>query len=215
MPTKVTASDDKYYAVFNSLTNSTYVLIENSVEFADVTAAWAKDAVDDMGSRMIVMGVGDNEFAPSRVITRAEFVAIMVRALGLGESENTDRYCDVKSTDWYCGYVETASDYGLIYGFGNDTFDPNGKITREQAAVIINRAMALTELDPDLTEDQIATLLSEYEDGFLLPVGPRNCRMSGIRKSFSAEQIRGFARKMISTVLASPLWCTGCCKNPG
>ncbi len=70
-----------YYAVINSLTNSTYTVIYNPVNFADVNDSWAKDAINDMGSRMVVTGVDGKNYEPDRDITRAEFAAIMVRSL--------------------------------------------------------------------------------------------------------------------------------------
>jgi hypothetical protein len=49
------------------------------VEFSDAADHWAKDAINDMGSRMVVTGIENNNYAPDRNITRAEFAAIMVR----------------------------------------------------------------------------------------------------------------------------------------
>jgi hypothetical protein len=165
VPTRIEVVDGRYYAVFGSLTNSTYALIQNKVEFSDATTSWAKDAINDMGSRMIVSGVGDSRYEPGRDITRAEFSAIMVRALGLDAGIGEKSFSDVGSGDWYGGYIETAVSYGLITGYGDGRFGPNDKITREQAMAIIARAMVLTELRPDLTEGGITDLLTPFADG--------------------------------------------------
>ena len=117
-----------------------------------------------MGSRMVVTGAGNNNFDPDRDITRAEFAAIIVRALGLEVGTDENKFNDVKSTDWYCGYIETTSSCGIITGYGNGTFGPNDKLTREQAMAMTARAMEITGLDSALTDSEIGTLLAGYTD---------------------------------------------------
>jgi len=183
-PTKITSIDGKYYAVISSLTNSTYTVIYNPVEFADVTSHWAKSSIDDMGSRMIISGVGNNNFEPDRDITRAEFAAIAVRALGLTPGTGDKTFSDVANTDWYCPYIETAAASGLITGFADDSFAPNDKITREQAMTIIARAMKITKLDTTLTSSQSEALLAGYTDAsdanaYAVP-GIASCLQTGV-----------------------------------
>lgn len=148
--TRVELIDGRYYAKINSLTNSTYTVIWHPVEFADVTNHWAKDAVNDMGSRMVIDGTGNGRFDPDQDITRAEFAAILVRALGLKPEEGAAPFADVRSPDWHSGAIYTASEYGLIEGYTDGTFRPHEKITREQAMTILARAMAITGLKREL-----------------------------------------------------------------
>ena len=164
VPTKVTVINGKYYAVINSLTNSTYSVIWNPVEFSDVTNHWAKSAINDMGSRMVVNGVGNNNYAPDRNMTRAEFAAIMIRALGLEAGTGASGFADVASTDWCCGYIKTAAAYGIIKGYDNGNFGPNDTITREQLMAMIARAMVITKLDAGLTDVETSQLLSKFSD---------------------------------------------------
>ena len=166
IPTEVfVGSDGKYYAKINSLTNSVYVLVWHPMEFSDVTGHWAKDAVNDMGSRMVLNGVGNNCFEPDRDMTRAEFAATVVSALGLAPGTGTGSFSDVAPADWFCGYVETAAEYGLITGYPNGKFGPNDTITREQAMTMMARAMKITKLETSLTADKVLTLLAGYSDG--------------------------------------------------
>ncbi|MFP3572804.1 S-layer homology domain-containing protein [Brevibacillus sp. SIMBA_040] len=144
VPTKVVVNDGTYFAKMNSLTNSTYAIIWNPVQFDDVTSHWSKQAVNDMGSRIVVDGTGKGVFHPDRQITRAEFTAIIVRGLGLKPEQGEMIYSDVKATDWYSTTINAANSYQLISGFGDGTFRPNEKITREQAMVILAKAMTLT-----------------------------------------------------------------------
>ncbi len=149
----------------NSLSNSTYSVVWNPVEFSDMANHWAKDAVNDMGSRMVVTGVGDNNYAPDREISRAEFAVIIVRALGLEPGTGASGFSDVSEDNWFCGYVETASEYGLVTGYPDGAFGPNDKITREQAMTMIARAMKITELESNLAGNEASALLGAYTDG--------------------------------------------------
>jgi len=160
VPTYVTEISGTYYAVINSLTNSTYAVVWHPITFADVEGHWAQNAVNDMGSRMIVSGVTSTSYEPDRSITRAEFAAIMVRALGLAPGDGNTDFKDVSSSDWYAKYVEVAKDYGIINGYDADTFGPMDSITREQAMAMLARAMKLT----GLTAEPSSALLAQYED---------------------------------------------------
>jgi len=165
VPTEIVVINGKYYAKINSLTNSTYSVIYNPVEFTDVTAHWAKTAINDMGSRMVVTGVGSSTYEPDRSITRAEFAAIVVRALGLAQGTTESKFGDVSLSDWFNGYVDTATSYSLINGYDSASYGPNDTITREQAMTILARAMKLTGLSVNLTDSEKTTLISNYSDG--------------------------------------------------
>ena len=165
VPTSIVIIGGKYFARINSLTNSTYSVIYNPVEFADVATHWAKNAINDMGSRMVVTGVGSSSYEPDRSITRAEFSAVVVRALGLQKGTTESAFGDVSASDWFNGYVDTATAYSLITGYDSASYGPNDTITREQAMAIIARAMKLTNLSVSLTDSETASLLAKYTDG--------------------------------------------------
>jgi hypothetical protein len=165
VPTKVVKVDGKYYAQISSLTNSTYSVVWHPLEFSDVANHWAKNAVNDMGSRMVIDGTGKGQFSPDRDITRAEFAAIVVRGLGLKIESSKSAFSDVKTTDWFSGAVATAASYHLIDGLEVSTFRPNDKITREQAMAIVARAMTITGLKAAAQGNSAADILLSYADG--------------------------------------------------
>ncbi len=160
VPTKITSRNGTYYAQINSLTNSSYTVVWHPLEFADVNGHWAKTDVNDMGSRMVIHGISEDLFAPDQDITRAEFAAVVVRALGLKPGAGTGRFMDVQGSDWYAPVVKTAAGYGLISGYEDGTFRPNAKITREEAMVLVSRAMKLT----GLSAAGSSPVLAEYSD---------------------------------------------------
>jgi hypothetical protein len=163
VPTYITRRDGVYYAAVNSLTNSTYTLVWHPKEFADVANHWSKEAVNDMASRMIVNGVSETGFRPEQSITRAEFAAIMVRALGLSDKGESASFKDVTARDWFAGAVAKASEYGLISGYEDGTFRPDNTITRQEAFVIPERAMKRAGLTGNQAE--VDQTLSRFADG--------------------------------------------------
>ncbi len=164
VPTKITIISGKYYAKINSVTNSTYSVVWHPIEFKDVDKHWAKDAVNEMGSRMVVGGVGNDMYAPDRDITRAEFAAIMVKALGLKPGTGNNPFSDVKEGEWYVQYIETAYQYGIISGYGNGKFGPQDTISREQAMTMIAKAMNITGLKVDVDSAELEDLLQGFVD---------------------------------------------------
>ncbi|GGO09561.1 S-layer homology domain-containing protein [Saccharibacillus kuerlensis] len=146
VPTAVVQVNDASYAQVSSLTNSSYALISNLKEFPDVAGKWSQDPVNDMASRLVVNGVGDNRFNPEGAVTRAEFSAILVRALGLPSSGQTTAFSDVTSGEWYAEAAATANRYNLIKGYPDGTFRPNATITRQEAFAIMERATTIVPL---------------------------------------------------------------------
>ncbi|MHA7582797.1 S-layer homology domain-containing protein [Paenibacillus vandeheii] len=163
VPTKITQVNGVYRAQINSLTNSAYGLVWNPQTFKDVVGHWAESEVNDMGSRMVIRGISDTIYNPNASITRSEFAAVIVRALGLQSGEENDRFSDVNPSDWYADVVSAASNLGLIDGYADGTFRPTQKITREEAMMIMNRAMKFTGLDRKLDIDT-GPNLSRYSD---------------------------------------------------
>jgi len=143
VPTDVFRVGNRYYATINSLTNSTYVLIYYDASFDDVNGTWYTPCVDEKASRTIVKGREDGLFYSQDDITRAEFAAIIIRALGLAPDGNGRIFRDVPANVWYAGYVGKAHEYGLIEGIGGGLYEPERTISREEAMLIIQRAAGI------------------------------------------------------------------------
>jgi hypothetical protein len=164
VPTIIESVNGNLVARINSLTNSTYALVWNPLEFEDVAHHWAKTAVNNMGSRLVVEESDNGMFSPDRVITRAEFAAIVVRGLGLRLTMSDSPFGDVRSSDWFNSAVQTAYQYGLIKGFEDGTFRPDASITREQAMHVIANAMKITGLSNQLDNLPNDAFVQAYDD---------------------------------------------------
>lgn len=193
VPTKIVDKDGKKYVVINSLTNSIYAVVWNPVSFNDISKHWAKKEIEDMGSRMIISGVGKDNFGPNNTITRAEFAAIMVRALGLKIESNDTKFTDVNDSSWYSSYIKTAAAYGIINGYSDGTFNPQGKITREQAMTIIAKSMKITDLDVSVSSVSSGTL-ARYTDAPEIS----NYALSSVVKCLDAKIVSGRTAETIA-----------------
>jgi hypothetical protein len=163
VPTRVEQRNGKSVAVVSSLSNSTYALVERPVAFADMQTHWAKEAVHSLASRLVVNGVDDTSYLPDAAITRAQFAALIVRALGLAEAGTTSPYSDVADGEWYTAAVAKAKEYGLIDGYENGTFRPSQTITREEAMAILARAIKVTGMPVQANTDA-QTILAMFAD---------------------------------------------------
>jgi|GEM_PF-2604699 len=162
IPTRIVRIGNQYYAVFSSKTNSTYAVIYNQKQFGDMADHWAKSDVNDMASRLVINGVSDSDFQPDRDITRAEFIAIVVRGLGLmRDGVGRDSFSDVTAADWFYDAVSIASDYGISNGNGDGTFAPNSKIKREEAMTMIARAAKIAGVDTTITASNMSVELDK------------------------------------------------------
>jgi len=193
VPTEVAREGSGYRGIINSLTNSTYLLIYNEVEFIDVQNHWAKQAIENMAARLIINGAGDGSFKPDQDITRAEFAAILVRGLGLPAIGDAVGFKDVPANAWYAEVVQAAYQYGLINGYEDGTFRPNDKITREQAMLIISKAMKLTGLKGLEDEQSAEASLSRFTDGDTVSnwavAGVADTIASGVTSGRTKEQL--------------------------
>ncbi len=127
-----------YFTTFASYTVN--MDLEKLYVDMDEISPWAYRAVREATQKGFIGG-DNGEFKGKANITRAEFVKIMVSVLGLDtEAHKGVVFTDVNEHDWFYPYMHTAYSAGLIKGY-RDKINPKANITREQMAVIINRAL--------------------------------------------------------------------------
>lgn len=124
---------------------SKYAALELNKDFKDVPAAnWAAAAIKSLSAKQIVTGVTPSEFKPSSNVSRAEFTALLVRALGL-KAQGQAVFTDVKPDAWYSSYVASAVSRGIVTGRSEGLFAPNAAISREEMAVMVIRALEVKQ----------------------------------------------------------------------
>jgi hypothetical protein len=120
--------------------------------------------VELLANKLVVDGMTDTTFEPDRNITRAEFAALVVRSLGLGQGSYSGTFTDVRSDDWFAGVVGAAVEAKIIDGYEDGTFRPNASITREELAAMVVRALNYAGVKTELTADQQSAMLAKFKD---------------------------------------------------
>ncbi|MBW7474827.1 cadherin-like beta sandwich domain-containing protein [Paenibacillus oenotherae] len=146
VPAKMLKQDGVSYAAIRSYTNSVYIAAANAVSFADVERHWSESTVELAAAKRLVEGTGGGQFDPDRVITRAEFTAMLVRTLTRGSATyGSGFYNDVAPDAWYFEAVSAAKELGLLRFASGSSFKPDQPLTREEMASILAAAIVIHE----------------------------------------------------------------------
>lgn len=124
---------------------ATYAAVTRTITFTDIAGTTAKEQIAALASKFLIDGTSSSTFSPSAAVTRAEFAALLTRALGLPVAAGLP-FKDVTADKWYADEVGAAYQAGLITGLGDGSFNPNGTITHQDLAVMLDRAAALVGL---------------------------------------------------------------------
>ncbi|MGE5590116.1 MAG: S-layer homology domain-containing protein [Bacillota bacterium] len=116
-----------------------------ATSFPDITDSKTAAAATRLNALGIVTGYPDGNFGVKDSVTRAQFAAIAVRALGLESAANfakgATKFSDVAADYWASGYINVASQQGLIAGYPDGKFGPEDPVTYAQALTIIVRML--------------------------------------------------------------------------
>jgi outer membrane protein assembly factor BamB len=113
--------------------------------FPDVPADyWASPEIMGLVGAGVINGYPDGSFKPEFPVTRAEFAKMAVLALSIAQATPaTPSFPDLDPKEWYYGYVEGAVKYGLIKGYPDGTFQPQGNITLAEVLTVIVRTQRM------------------------------------------------------------------------
>ena len=159
--------------------------LEEVPSFTDTKDHANRQAIETLAAYGVINGMTKTTFAPSDSLTRAQFAKIVVGSLGLAP-EYRGTFNDVAESAWYAPYVDTAAAYGIVNGVGDGKFNPDGRITVQEAAAMTARAAALCGIDTALQDADAA--LASYKD---------------------ASGVASWAKASVAFCAASGLWASG------
>ena len=180
---------------------------------SDLEGHWAKTYIEYLDREGVINpSATTGKYEPDRDMTRAEFMRYINRAFHFTEMAAIS-YTDVPKNAWYYDTIRIAQKYGYINGVGDNKMDPEGKVTREQAAVIIGR---LFKSDPgnvspsDLTftdRDEIA----EWSAGYIKAAADKGFLAGYSDGSFQPNRVvtRGEVAKILYYYLGTSLSTAG------
>ena len=117
------------------------------------------DAVEKMAAKDVVKGYENGNFYPDNQITREEFVKVLVNFFDFVPSESEASFSDVDTSEWYAYYINTAVANGIIKGISEDQFGIGENISRQDMAVMLDRALSAKEMTLNEVNDKI-----DFED---------------------------------------------------
>ncbi|AIQ61299.1 S-layer homology domain-containing protein [Paenibacillus borealis] len=127
-----------------------YTVMKLRRGFTDITNhPWARNILNGLYSKGIMTNIRSDAFGADDTTTRGEFATLLVTGLSipLNYDPNKQTFFDIVpeavSTTWNFKSIETAARAGIITGLSDGFFGPDQSLTREQAAVMIARALKL------------------------------------------------------------------------
>lgn len=140
---------------------SKYAVAYNFKTFTDSAKfSWAKEQIEFVATKGIMSGINNDTFNPEVNITRAEFIDTLVKTLGLSAEIKTN-FIDVKENGIYSESIGIAKELGITAGCGNNKFNPDSDITRQEMATLVIKALALA--GDNVTKGSISDL-NRFDD---------------------------------------------------
>jgi hypothetical protein len=140
----------------------TIKIVQNKVNFVDANqAAWAKDAIDFVTAREMFLGTSSKEFSPNRAMTRGMLATVFYRLAG-EPSVGANSFTDVDEGKYYTNAVAWAAKSGIVAGVGDNRFDQDREVTREQLVTMLYRYVGSPAVSPTLSGFNDAGQVSDW-----------------------------------------------------
>jgi spore germination protein YaaH len=124
------------------ITNVQSAEAQSTLPFDDISKSYARQEIIDLYNKKIITGTSARSFSPTQSISRAEFVTVLDRLLGLEPvATPVSPFADMPKKAWYYGWIQAAVQLGLADGVSATAFAPAKPVTRQEAAVLLSRAL--------------------------------------------------------------------------
>jgi len=176
-----------------------------SHKFKDLPAAsnWAHSGIDFAINEYMFYGTSDTLFSPSMPMTRAMLVTVLWRYSDKPYA-HSQGFTDISQNTYYTTAVNWAAKEGIVNGVGNNKFDPDANITREQLVTILYRYAKWINSDTKANTD--ISFFCDYKEISHYAVEALSWAYAeGIISGVSSDRIdpTGFAtRAQVATILS-------------
>ena len=151
--------------IFHTTHFSDYAVVFMEKTFEDLDrAAWAKKQIEVLASKDILRGISEKEYAPRADITRADYLYFLVRTIDL-HVDTEENFADINRNDYYYNEIAVAKALGITNGSGNNFFDPDAGITRQDMMVLTERALSLLGR---IKSEGATSVLDQFNDRSLI-----------------------------------------------
>ena len=163
-------------------------------EYPELKEHWGQTEILCLIKKGIIKGDGAS-LNLTKGVTRAEFAALLNRALILPKTEYEEVFNDVKRDDWFAMDVMAVSKAGLMQGYDGKA-NPNDYITREQMAKML--VDAYLRMNPEFIADETASVV--WEDEKLIS----EWAIDYINKAYSIGIMKGIGNNIFSPMQQVP-----------
>lgn len=153
--------------------NKPQISEENKI--SEIENHWAKAEITKLVNEGIVKGDGSSLKLDNN-ITRAEFLAMIIRGGKFELVPYSNVFGDVKEDDWFAQYMQTGFDRNILRGDGVNA-NPNASITRQEAALMLANLFADSDSEECSFTDK--TYISEWA-------------ANGVQKAAALGLIKGY-----------------------
>ena len=128
---------------------------------SDIKGHWAEPFIQGLFDKGLISGFNDGTFKPDDKMTRAQYAALLVKAINPAPKRDGIQFTDVAADFWAKDVIQQAYRSQFVSGFPNNTFRPNDNVQRVQVIVSVVSGLGLSA--PDLTA------LNAYDDRNAIP----------------------------------------------
>ena len=156
------------------------------------------NAVNTLAALDIIGGDDQGNFNPDNTITRAEFTKIVCEMQGLKGDANkgATQFSDVAADHWASGYINMATNMGIINGMGDGTFAPSSPVTYEQAIKMIVIALGY---------EPMAAEKGGYPTGYLVVAQSTGITKGVKAPAQGAPAVRSLIAELVCKALDVPM----------
>ena len=120
---------------------------------------WAIESINGLFEMNIIHGKQEKGFAPNDMITREEFVKMLILAFDLYKPDSSVDFEDVIVDKWYYHYIGSGVNAGITNGVSNNLFGIGSPVTRQDMSVMLYNALRARALVKEVKSDS-----SGFED---------------------------------------------------
>ncbi|RTE02650.1 S-layer homology domain-containing protein, partial [Paenibacillus whitsoniae] len=174
---------------------SSYAVVYVTKTFSDLAGySWAQKPIEALAAKGIIAGISETAFSPGVAIKRADFVLLLMRTMGF-PSQAAASFADAGASAYYADAVQTARALGIADGSGDNRFQPEAAISRQDMMALTARALRIAGQLPAAT---LQPSLAGFKDGVDV-ADYAQASISGLIRLGIVEGDGGYLRPLAST----------------
>ncbi|MBJ8059127.1 S-layer homology domain-containing protein [Bacillus cereus] len=138
--------------------------------FTDIEGHMFEKEILALNKAGIMNGFGNGKFGPDNVLTREQLAVVLTKAFNF-QATSTTTFKDVDKNYWATNAISALQENKITTGTGDNKFEPQSLVTREQYALFLYNAINKSEKEPELKPTVIPQDLADddiyYYEGWM------------------------------------------------